>query len=103
MPQNQRPPGSNVVDEFIFIRIPNVGTLSPDNKRGIAPDRTESPYRRIHSPGNHALSAFLQTARLLDLSRSRRRHQVLPPEKEINLCDGLLYQRRHAEINPIFT
>src|SRR5712675_3046855 len=24
-------------------------------------------------------------------------------KKEINPCDGLLYQRRHAEINPIFT
>jgi hypothetical protein len=24
-------------------------------------------------------------------------------KKEINLGDGLLYQRRHAEINPIFT
>src|SRR5438309_5304934 len=84
--KNQRPPRSDVIDKLVLVRVPDVRALAPHNKWRIATHRTKRPHRRVHAAGNHALSALLQTARLLDFAGHRGRHQVLPRGK--SLCSG---------------
>ena len=98
MPKNQRSPGPNVVDVFIFIGVPDMRSLATHNKRRIAADRSKCAHRRVHSAGYHALGSLLQTARLLDFSRCCGGHQVLPQKKTDYYSSA-----RAKQINQIFT
>jgi hypothetical protein len=57
MPENQRAPRADVVDVFITIGVPDVGTIAAFDEAGLSADRTECPNRRIHASGNDLLSS----------------------------------------------
>ena len=83
MSEDQRPPRSDVVDVFVFVRVPNVRALAAHNKWRIAAHGAKRPHRRVHASRNHALRALLQARRLLGFACRSGRHQVLSPaEKE---------------------
>ena len=73
--ENQRSPASDVIDVFVFVGIPDVRAFAAYDKRWVATHRTERAHRRVHSAGDHALGALLQTARLLNLSGRCGRHR----------------------------
>src|SRR5216683_2596136 len=78
VPKNQRPPRAHVIDELIFVRVPNARPFAAHNESGITTDRAERSYRRIHPARNQGRGAFLQTLRLLDLTGCCGLHPLLP-------------------------
>src|SRR5580698_2525031 len=96
MTENQRPPRCDIVDELVFIRVPNVRTLAAHNKRWLASHGTKGTHRRVHSARNHAFGPQLQTARLLGLAGRCGWHQGSHVRKMSMLGTAgnrLLYQR----------
>src|SRR4030081_2038299 len=77
MPKNQRPPRAHVINELIFVRIPQARPFAAHNESGIATDRAERSYRRINPARNQGCGAFLQTLRFLDLTGCCGLHQLL--------------------------
>src|SRR6266581_3258820 len=78
VPKNQRPPRAHVINELIFVRIPDARPFAANNESGFATDRAERSHRRIDPARNQGGGAFLQTLRLLDLTGCCGLHQLLP-------------------------
>src|ERR1700694_3367476 len=77
VPKNQRPPRAHIINELIFVRVPDARPFAAHNESGIATDRAERSYRRIHPARNQGCGAFLQALRLLDLTGCGGLHQLL--------------------------
>jgi len=73
MSQQQRAPGTNIVDVFIPIGVEEMRALAARDENGIAAHTAESPHRRVHAAGNRRLSAAEQ------LFGSGAGHVRLPP------------------------
>src|SRR5205807_1938551 len=63
----------DIVDVLISVGVEDVRALSARDENGIAAHTAESPYRRVHSAGNHGLGSAEQ------LLGSGARHVRLPP------------------------
>jgi hypothetical protein len=55
MPEDQRTPGTNVVDVRRPVRIHHVASFSRLDEAGISPHATEGPHRTIDPSRNHPL------------------------------------------------
>src|SRR5262245_22365497 len=52
MPKQQRSPGTDIIDVFTAIDIPDARTFTAGNEERLATDRTKSAHRRIDTAGN---------------------------------------------------
>src|SRR5260370_17413723 len=82
VPKNQRPPRAHVINELIFVSIPDARPFAAHNESGITTDRAERSYRRINPARNQGRGAFLQTLRLLDLTGCCGLHPLLPSTRK---------------------
>ena len=77
VPQNQRSPRSDVVDQFVVVGVPDVRPLAAHDESGISSHRAKRPHRRIHTARNHAFRPQLQAARLFSFTPWGGRHRIL--------------------------
>ena len=66
VPQNQRPPGSQIIDIGRAVHIHDAAALPRFDKAGIAADTSESPHRAVDSSGYPFLRARKQDFRSFD-------------------------------------
>ncbi len=68
MAENKRSPGSDVVDVFVFVRVPDVRTFAAHDEWRVATHGSKRAHRRIHAARDHAFGALLQASRLFRLA-----------------------------------
>ena len=56
--QQQRPPGADVIDVLVAVRVEDVRSLAAGDEGRIPADAAERAHRRIHSSRNDALRAL---------------------------------------------
>src|SRR6516164_11426137 len=64
MTENERPPGANVIDVLLAVRVPNMRAISPLNKERLAANGPKRTNRRIHSAGDDLLRTIEKLFRL---------------------------------------
>src|SRR3954451_16364181 len=69
MAQNERSPGTDIIDVLIAIGVPNVRTLPANDKGRFAFDCLERAHRRINSPRDQLFGTLLQAPALIELTR----------------------------------
>ena len=57
MAEEERSPGTDVVDVFIAIGVEDVGALASDDEGRCAADSSPSAYRGVDAAGDYALGA----------------------------------------------
>ena len=72
MPQDGRPPGSDVVDEAAAIDILDAASLGPPDKKRLPVHVTEGPDRGIDPTGNHSPGGLEELARYRSIHRVGR-------------------------------
>src|SRR5262249_33715190 len=75
VPQNQRPPGADIIDVLVVIDIPNPGAQAAHDVGRLTADGAERPHRRIHAAGNDLAGTLVQFL-TLGLAFGRGRHAV---------------------------
>ena len=74
--ENRRPPGADVINQFIAVHVPDVRAFGPVDKKRIAADGAERAHRRIHAAGNvfqRLGKKFFGFGRAKSLPRSEKR------------------------------
>src|ERR1700733_4000381 len=68
MPENKRPPGTDVVDVLVAVGVEEMRSLTADDERRVAFDGAKSTRGRIYSSGNELLGTLLQLPGLLEFT-----------------------------------
>ena len=88
--ENQRPPGTDIIDVALAVGVGDVGTGTGNEKARRAADRTEGAHRRVDAAGNVLLGALKELLILGDhehfprrvVDRRRRARRCRAPRRD---------------------
>src|ERR1700740_3325867 len=98
MAQNQRAPGTDVINVLIAVRVPEVGALSTHDKRGIAAHSAEGANRGGDSTRDQLFRSLLQLSRLLEFAGHRASSPTFPRSTNIAAEKRRTAEGNHSQV-----